>query len=371
MPDIVVAGHICLDIIPDIPASAGELNPGKLVEVGPATLSTGGAVSNVGIALHKLGAKVRLVGKVGDDDFGNIVVRILESHGSTLSERMAVVRGERTSYSVVISRPAKDRTFLHFPGANDTFSASDVSDEALEGAGLFHFGYPPIMRRFYEDRGTELERLFRRARAKGLTTSLDLSLPDPNSDAGRADWPSILSRVLPHVQLFVPSVDELAFMLREEVRSASLNQLETLERLSAWCLGRGASVVVLKCGADGLYLRSGRISSENCFGPSDLWENRQLLAPCWDVEVAGTTGAGDTTVAGFLHRLDGGPVDALALGQLTGACCVQSPDAVSGVMPEAEAKRESGAWRLKEFPFPDERARWRWHGPVWAGPEDA
>ena len=67
--DAIVAGHICLDIIPDLSGSTLEqfrrtFVPGRLVQVGSATLGTGGAVSNVGLALHKLGLDVRLMGKV-------------------------------------------------------------------------------------------------------------------------------------------------------------------------------------------------------------------------------------------------------------------------------------------------------------------
>ena len=75
--DAIVAGHICLDIIPDLSGSTLEqfrrtFAPGKLLQVGSAALGTGGTVSNVGLALHKLGMDVRLMGKVGDDAFGQI-----------------------------------------------------------------------------------------------------------------------------------------------------------------------------------------------------------------------------------------------------------------------------------------------------------
>ena len=53
-PLVVVAGHICLDIIPVL-AEEPDLRPGSLVEIGPAALSAGGPVGNVGLALHRLG----------------------------------------------------------------------------------------------------------------------------------------------------------------------------------------------------------------------------------------------------------------------------------------------------------------------------
>ena len=77
---IIVAGHCCLDIIPSFSSTAdGELHPGKLVDVGPAVLAPGGTVSNVGLSLSRLGAPVRMVGKVGDDHFGRILLALYES----------------------------------------------------------------------------------------------------------------------------------------------------------------------------------------------------------------------------------------------------------------------------------------------------
>ncbi|MFL5629506.1 MAG: carbohydrate kinase family protein, partial [Ktedonobacteraceae bacterium] len=64
--EIVVAGHICLDIFPTFAehTSASEmLVPGKLLNVGPAVLAVGGSVANTGLALHHLGVSTRLMGK--------------------------------------------------------------------------------------------------------------------------------------------------------------------------------------------------------------------------------------------------------------------------------------------------------------------
>ena len=65
-----------------------------------------------------------------------------------------------------------------------------------------------------------LVELLQRARTSGATTSLDLTFPDPSSDSGRADWRAILEATLPFVDLFLPSVEELLFMLRREQNDA-------------------------------------------------------------------------------------------------------------------------------------------------------
>ena len=149
MIQAIVAGHICLDIIPQFPFDAGNdlaayLSPGRLSEVGPATLSTGGAVSNTGLNLKRLGIDTRLMGKVGDDLFGRAILDIVRGYGDELAEGMIVVPGETSSYTVVINPPHIDRMFLHCVGANRTFCAQDVRYELVAQARVFHLGYPPI-----------------------------------------------------------------------------------------------------------------------------------------------------------------------------------------------------------------------------------
>ena len=184
-----------------------------MLEIGPAALSTGGAVANTGLALHRLGVRVRLMGKVGDDLFGRAVLEALHAQDPELAASMVVVAGETTSYTLVISPPGVDRCFLHCSGANNTFTADDVRYDELTSARLFHFGYPPIMRAMYADGGTELRRMFARARDAGPATSLDMCRPDPDGDAGRVHWERLLKETLPLVDVFVPSIEELLFML--------------------------------------------------------------------------------------------------------------------------------------------------------------
>jgi len=312
-PEAVVAGHICLDIIPSF-EHAAAIEPGQLTKIGPAVISTGGAVSNTGLALRRLGIRTRLIGKVGDDIFGRAIRQIAGSDG------MIVARGETSSYTIVISPPGVDRAFLHCPGANDTFRAADVTDAALRGAKLFHFGYPPIMRRMYLDGGRELVSLFRRVKRLGLITSLDMVMVDPKSEAGRVDWPALLRRVLPYVDIFLPSLDEMQAMLGKK------SPAEIAAQLRAW----GAGIAGLKLGSRGLYVR---------------WPDRERTAPCFKVNVVGTTGAGDATIAGFLaaYLRSLPPDEIMTMAVAVGACCCEAADAISGIRPWNEVRRRIAA----------------------------
>ena len=349
--DIVAAGHICIDIIPDLSglgdADAQALfRPGKLLKAGPVTFATGGAVSNAGIALHILGLRTQLMGKVGDDILGRLVTEIVERYDPGLAEGMVVAEGVETSYTVVINPPSIDRIFFHCPGANDTFTADDVRYDAVEQARLFHFGYPPIMREMFADDGAQLVAMLRRIKELGVTTSVDMALPDPTSPAGKADWETILGSILPYVDVFLPSIEETLYMLRREtydrlsadgdIVSAATPPL--LSSLSSELLELGVPIVGLKLGDRGLYLRTGdrvALSDLGSAQPTDLerWTNREFWAPCFEVDVVGTTGAGDATIAGFLAGLlrDLSPEDTLTGAVAVGACNVEAADALSGV----------------------------------------
>lgn len=357
--DVVVAGHICLDLIPRIATAAkggGVLpGPGQLVQVGPVTCATGGAVANTGLALHRLGVPVRLVARVGSDPFGAIVRGIVEGHGAHLAAGLVTDPDNATSYSIVISPPDRDRAFLHHPGANDAFRASDVTDARMDGARLLHFGYPPVMARFLADDGAELVRLMRRARERGLATSLDMAMPDADAASGRADWPALLRAALPLVDAFAPSFDELAFMLRRELGvMADGPDAAAARRMAAWCLDAGCAMVMVKRGERGLLLRTSpdaaRVSAARLQADPAAWTNREVIAPAYEARVAGATGAGDCAVAGFLCELlhGGTPESAADFAAAVGACNVEQPDATSGI-PARETVRQrlAAGWTRK------------------------
>jgi sugar/nucleoside kinase (ribokinase family) len=390
--DAVVAGHICLDVIPDLSAIVqGKwetlFRPGHLVVVGPVTFSTGGPVSNVGLALHKLGIQTRLMGKVGDDLLGQVVQQIVGAHGANLADGMVVDETVSTSYTIIISPPGVDRSFLHCPGANDTFSAADVRYDVVAESRLFHFGYPPLMKRMFEDEGAQLVELFRRVKELGVTTSLDMALPDPTSAAGRADWVAILRAAMPYVDVFLPSVEECLYMLRRKTydelsRAAggeSFLPLITpllLTDLSSELLKMGAKIIGLKVGDRGLYVRTAGEPSIEALGaarPSDAvaWADRELWAPCFQVDVVGTTGAGDATIAGFLSALLRDIVleEALTAAEAVGACNVEAADALGGIRPWEETwHRVEGGWARHDLALDAPGWRFDYRPQMWVGP---
>lgn len=369
---VVVAGHTCIDITPriggDAAKSLGErLTPGKLLAVGDAAIYTGGTVANTGLAMKLLGNEVYLAGKIGDDAFGDMVEAAFERYGA--AEGLIRKKGESTSYTLVLAVPGIDRVFLHHAGANDTFISEDLRDELLSGTTLFHFGYPPLMKKMYEDSGEELFRVLKKAKDAGAVTSLDLAAVDPESEAGKADWKAILERALPVTDIFVPSVEELCYMLDREMfhriseRAGAGDFCELLDPekdiapLAEKALELGARLVMIKCGAPGLYLATAGKDAMKPLGESlglDIcdWADRRVFLESYVPErVLSGTGAGDTCIAAFLTAiLEGEACEmCLKLAAGEGASTVAAYDALGGLrtLPELKEKIACG-WAKNE-----------------------
>lgn len=353
MGKVISAGHICLDITPvfqpglSVRQISQLLIPGKLIQMEGASVHTGGSVANTGLALKLLGNDVTLLGKVGSDDFGVMVQNILERYGAG---GLIVDEKSSTSYSVVLAVPGMDRIFLHNPGANDTFTADDIPEGSLKNAALFHFGYPTLMRRMYEDDGRNLKELFKRVKEHDIATSLDMTAVDPDSPAGRLDWSLILANVLPFVDFFLPSYEELCFMLDRPLydkRTAeggdmTIQQgiLEDADMLAKRCLAMGCGAVLVKCGLSGMVYRTGSKARLSQVGArlvlnTDDWSDKSGVQPCFKAErVLSGTGAGDVSIAAWLTALMSGetPEVCTRLAAAEGAASVTSYDALGGIL---------------------------------------
>jgi len=150
---------------------------------------------------------------------------------------------------------------------------------------------------------------------------------------------------------------------------------ETAEEL----ISLGAAVVGLKLGSGGWYLRTTADQSRltplrACVSQVEAWADRELLAPCFAVEVVGTTGSGDCSVAGFLAGLIYGlsPEETMTSAVAVGACNVEAADATSGIptWPEVQT-RVRGGWARRTVALPLPGWEWAEQAAIWRGPADA
>ncbi len=369
---VICAGHICLDITPKFKSET--LNdfshifvPGHLTEVGGAAIHTGGSVANTGLAMKLFledKADVVLKGIVGDDDLGRLVLNILNNHDA--SEGMIIDKEASSSYTIALALPGYDRIFFHNPGPNDTFDSFFISEEELKNASLFHFGYPTLMKKMYENDGAETIKLFKKVKASGCITSLDLTVVDTNSEAAKSDWEYILRSVLPFVDIFTPSAEEVCYMLEPKLLkewknkakgqdvTAVFNIENEIKPLAQKCLDLGAKIVLLKCGKPGIYSVAADKNklSDICdkLGISEnLWSNFSAFEQSYTPrQLLSGTGAGDTSIAAFLSAIITGrdPDNCLRLACAAGCSCLEGYDSLSGLRPFNQLeKRIADGWR--------------------------
>lgn len=327
----MVAGYTCADLTPDFGKSkkvsiSEVFKPGRLTEIDGISFMPGGVVPNTGQALKRFNKKVFLNGLVGNDFIGTVLTKWLDRYG--LSEGIQITDKEGTALGIVMALPGIDRIFLESAGCNKIFDASHIDYKAVSRSRIFHFGYPPLLREFYQNGGSKLAEMFAVVLKAGTVTSLDFSLPDPDSESGRVDWQRILRRVSPFVDIFAPSLEEALQMMMPE-------QLDIIDRIPENVIidiGReiisyGVEIVLLKAAHRGAYLFTGDISSANerLGGILDKgqWNYRELWCeayPADPAKVINANGAGDTAIAAFLSAILEGldPVKSLQYAAMAG-----------------------------------------------------
>lgn len=118
--------------------------------------------------------------------------------------------------------------------------------------------------------------------------------------------------------------------------------------LADQCMAFGAKILLIKCGAPGIYYRTGSQQTLSDVGAkleldTAAWADKAGFEASYVPEkVLSGTGAGDTSIAAFLTAILQwyAPEMALHLAAATGACCVEAYDALSGLKSFAELEQK-------------------------------
>ncbi|MEO6213753.1 MAG: sugar kinase [Vicinamibacterales bacterium] len=250
-------------------------------------LTLGSSTAITAVLLRRLGLRVAMVARLGDDEYGRFCRQALQADGVN-TDTVLVDAAHDTGLTVSLAYES-DRLLLTCPGAMSRLSAHDVPSMLLQQARHLHSASFFLQLSLRDG----LARLFADARRLGLSTSLDTGW-DPD-DRWLVDD---LRAVLAETDILLPNQLELA-------RLSGTDQIEKgAERL----LDLGVGEVVVKLGDRGsAYFARGE----------------HVVAEGRDIAVVDTTGAGDAFNAGYLTaRLMGRPIDerlrfANACGALT------------------------------------------------------
>lgn len=268
--DAAIFGLIVADLIAQPMDLRKPPPPGGLHLANSISLTTGGNVCNVGLAMAKLGMKVAAAGLVGKDVLGNAVIERLREGGIDTSAVFATNKAQ-TSATVVAVEPGGERCFFHTPGATPLLDA----DAFRRCMGVFakcrivqvgYFGLLPTIT-------PDLPRLLRELRSAAPQTTIALDTVNPP-----AKW-ELLEPILPHVDIFCPSRTEAAALTGES---------DPKRMVGAFRRHMPTGLIGIKLDAEGCYLDDGQSS---------------VHVPACKITVVDTTGAGDTWFGGLMTAI--------------------------------------------------------------------
>ena len=271
---------------------------GKLVLFDELEIHTGGCANNTAIALTRLGVSVGVMGKIGNDRFGDLILHTLaENQVDTAGIQQNV--NVNTSFTFVAIASDGERSFCHYIGANGELSEDDLNWDIIKTAKILHIAGALVMPRFD---GQPMANVLQKAKTLGITTSLDTAW-----DA-TGKWLETLEPCLPFVDIFLPSLTEAQHLTgKSEVRE-----------ISTFLRNYGISTIGLKMGERGSYVST---------------PEEELFVPAYPVSIVDATGAGDAYVAGFLTgTVKGWDLKTTAeLASATGAACVTAIGTTAGI----------------------------------------
>jgi sugar/nucleoside kinase (ribokinase family) len=287
------------------------------------TLAVSGAAGTAAIAAAKMGLKTLAVGGVGDDLMGKWVLERLADFGVDAAG-MQLIKGGKTSSSIVTTRADGSRPALHMKGATGDFYVDDKLLEQVTDAKVVHIGGIGLTETM-DRRGRNAE-LMQEAKRKGAITTLDVFATSPDDMKAVAD-------VLPYVDYFLPSIEE----------ARALSNIEDMEQAARFFLDIGVQCCVFTLGGDGAYYHHSN--------------GTRFALPAFDIDVKCTCGCGDAFNAGFAVGLCRGmpaetavrfaqatsALNATGLGSQAG---VQSFDHTWSFMEKTPVKKASPAYAI-------------------------
>ncbi len=310
--DCVLCGSCVVDIlVRPVPLEA-PIGAGKLLEAEPIEVTTGGIVSNAGIAMSRLGMRVAAFSYTGNDDWAAVIRRNLEREA--VDTRWLEPRADgATSTTAVLIDPSGERSFAHCVGAPRLLDKAHFLKhlDVFANSRMTLIGYYSLMPRLEPD----LPEILTAIRQTGCRTALDA--------AGSGGSLQPLDRILPHLDVYVPSRAEAEHQTGERDPRRIID-------------------VFRACGAPGvLGVKLGDAGALLSPAAGEYLEIPVVSPPG---AVVDTTGAGDAYYAGLLTGLlRGMPVEqAGRLAAATGACCVTGYGATAGLRDFPQTARLAG-----------------------------
>jgi len=222
--------------------------------------SGGGSAANTVYALGKMGISSGLVGKVGQDEEGDFLLRDLQEAGVDTSR---VTRNKRSGLCIVLLGRKRDRSILILPGANDSLSYPEIDLDYINKAEFLH------MSSFLGEIPFHMQKeVTAKTRAK-----ISFDPGESHAIRGIKELAPIFKRCF----ILFPSGKEIETITGKNYKEGARELLEY-----------GIKIIACTLGEKGSYILSREV---------------ELQIPPFKTQVLDTTGAGDVYAAGFLAGL--------------------------------------------------------------------
>lgn len=281
--DVIVIGASILDI-PAGPVDSSVFETGSH-PVEAIRMYTGGDALNESIILSRLGKKVHLISRIGDDTAGEFILEQCRGEGIDVSG-MRQISGLDTGINLVLISPDGERSFVTASGGSlRKQDPADVVVRELPRAKILMlasiFVYPLFT-------VPEMERIFREARAAGYLVCADMT------KCKNGETLADIAPALRYVDFIFPNLEE----------AQKVSRLSDPDEIADAFLKAGVGTIVMKLGGKGCLIRSNpEKRSEHAFYQNYGSEIRMEIPAVPGVKPLDTTGAGDTFAAAFLAGL--------------------------------------------------------------------
>lgn len=297
---VVVFGSINMDLVVRTPRHP---LPGETLIGRTSFTASGGKGANQAVACARLGARTRLIGRVGGDFFGTVLRDALSDNKVDISG--VITDPQQPSGNAMITvDDAAENTIIVVPGANGELDAADVArlSDALTDATVLLLQLEVPM--------DVVVAAAQAAQDRGVTVVVDPAPAQP--------LPPELYAV---IDILTPNEHEAGLLV-----GFSLVDAKTIEQAGRVLLDRGARNVVIKLGGKGAYWTNGA--------------DARFLPP-FKVEAVDTVAAGDAFNGGLAAALDSGQglIEALSWGMATAALSVTKAGAQPSLPERDEVLR--------------------------------
>jgi sugar/nucleoside kinase (ribokinase family) len=266
MVDVIAIGEILIDMIADIPTK-------PLKDQTTFHRFAGGAPANFAVGVQHLGLSSGMISKVGNDFFGEYLIKTLENQDVDISQ-IKLTSEYKTAIAFVGLDENRSPSFSFYRSAcaDIMLRPEEISEEYIKSAKLLMCGTVSMAD---EPARSAIFKAIEYAKKHGLQVACDPNLRDDlwhNKDPR-----DHIFKILKDIDIFLPSISEAEFITGEEGENAFEAILEL-----------GPSIIGVTHGPG---------------GASILTKDGKFFAPSYKVNVVDTTGAGDAFAAGLITGL--------------------------------------------------------------------